>query len=130
MTAPRPAWWSTIDLNALFAVMRVLDAECLDLMKRATHLTSGEGVAVGAGHLDDLLASEARREVLTALRRGDTVDEAEAAARAAIRRAVETHNAQRSRDAHWQRHPDYGESWVGNVCARVRRAISPPADPS
>lgn len=83
----------------------------------------GRGIAIGAQGFDDVMQAEVRRDFLAALRNGATPEEAAEIAKTAAHAYVTRHNAQRPKDANWQRSVEAFD-WIANGRVRPMREAS------
>ena len=120
--APPTPWYATLGAatrDAVFAWMRDQDARAERARRQARELSPRHGeIAVGSGAFDPLLEAITIEAFLRCLRLGGSPDQAEIAATAAVRDAVERHNAVRPRDTNWQR------SASSDLPARLRAALA------
>lgn len=110
-----PAWLATLAdpvREAVFAWMRETGNTSLRDTREGQWLYGGQNahgqgpvdtIPVGADHFDSFIKGETAEEYLRVLRRGGDPRAALVGAKAHARLCVAKHNAQRSRDVHWQR---------------------------
>jgi len=112
--------------EALFSYMRKLGEDELEYERRARSRQARYGeIAVGAADFDEFVKAEAIRGFLSALRRGQTVDQARDHARAEVRNAIGIHNSKR-RDSTWQRADMTCDAQIDHMWRTARqRTIEP-----
>lgn len=117
MTTTTKGWHETLDEHTrsrLYAWMRRTGERIMasERASRALQPECGTMLAVGAAAFDPWLDAEVAEEYLRCLRRGLDPAGALAGAKAHARLCVARHNAQRKRDACWQR-------WEGTADAKL-----------
>jgi hypothetical protein len=85
----------------------------------------GRGIQAGSGNIDKLWDYEGMTMVASLVRKGSTITDAVAAAKADARQSIKKHNARRPKDPGWVRDEGSADKWIehaGNL-------LSPPQSP-
>jgi len=117
-----------VSREALFSYMRKLDKEAQRYESEHRRLSPRHGeLSVGSAAFDPFLKSAVTDEYLSALRKGETPDEAEATAIDYGRLCVKKHNEKR-KDINWARWIDSGTAHAENLHRNTPTA--PTVDPA
>jgi 5'-3' exonuclease len=112
--------WRALDAGRrarLFAFMRELDAAADHFFAKGRE--DANRIPVGAALFDEVLRGAACFELVTALRRAETVEAAAELAAPAVRLWVEKHNA-RSKDINWKRWTEAGQDELARLVQRAK----------
>lgn len=108
--------------EALFEAMRRMDDESTRFF--ASGRETPNTIPVGAALFDETLRGAARLELLMALRKAETLEQAFEQARESLRVWVRRHNEKRPRDRAWQRWEGSGQSELEFLISQIRRVVN------
>lgn len=125
------AWYEQESKESIFKAMRSIQDRVDAAGERERQLRAPQGsIAVGAAGFDEFIQSESQAEVLRAIRKGATPEQAEASAKQYTREAVSKHNAKRPKDVNWARDSGTADSYIERAVEELKKAAQKTAEPT